>query len=164
MFAREMARSIPTVLGIDTDQGSIDEARAQAIAPNPDYIVGDFLNYPFESESFDFITSIATLHHMDAPAALARMRRLLRPGGTIAILGLAGDRPILGTPFDVAGWAAHRLYLRTRTYWEHPSPTVMTAPSYAEMRRIAAVSLPGSQFRRHLLWRYSVLWTKGVDP
>lgn len=163
MFARELARSIPTVLGIDTDQVSIDEARTQSEAPNPEYILGNFLDYPFENESFDFITSIATLHHMDAPAALTRMRRLLRPGGTIAILGLAGDGPVRSAPFDLAGGVAHRVYQRTRTYWEHPSPKVRTVPSYAEMRRVAAASLPGSRFRRHLLWRYSLIWTKDID-
>jgi ubiquinone/menaquinone biosynthesis C-methylase UbiE len=163
MFARELARSVPSVLGIDSDQASIDEARAQAEAPNPEYLVGDFMTYPFKDESFDVITSIATLHHMDAPAALARMRRLLRPGGTIAILGLASDRLLLGLPFDLAGGVAHRVYQRTRTYWEHPSPKVWTAPRYAEMRHVAAASLPGSRFRRHLLWRYSLMWTKDVN-
>ena len=52
-------------------------------------MISDFLEYPFEHESFDFITSVATLHHMDATAALTRMRTLLRPGGALAIPGLA---------------------------------------------------------------------------
>ncbi|WP_264071454.1 class I SAM-dependent methyltransferase [Mycolicibacterium komossense] len=160
MFARELARSIPAVLGIDTHQASIDQAIAQTGGPTPEYLLADFLTYPFEDDSFDVITSIATLHHLDAPAALARMRRLLRPGGVIAILGLAGGTPLRDAPFDIAGAVAHKAYLRNRTYWEHPSPTVQTAPSYAEMRRITAEKLPGSRFRRHLLWRYSVTWTK----
>ena len=28
------------------------------------------------------------------------------------------------------------------------------------MRRIAAQELPGVRYRRHLLWRYSLVWTK----
>jgi hypothetical protein len=33
-------------------------------------LLGDFLEYPYENESFDFITSVATLHDVDASAAL----------------------------------------------------------------------------------------------
>ena len=159
MFTRQLARSVPTVLGIDTDSASIDQARAQA-PDGAEYILGDFMTHPFEAESFDFIASIATLHHMDAPAALTRMRGLLRPGGVIAILGLAGGTPVRELPFNIAGAVANRAHLRTKTYWEHSSPKVSTAPSYAQSRRTAADVLPGSRFRRHLLWRYSLVWTK----
>jgi hypothetical protein len=30
----------------------------------------------------------------------------------------------------------------------------------AEMHRIAQRQLPGVRYRRHLLWRYSLVWTK----
>jgi len=160
MFTRELARIVPTVVGIDTDQASIESARKQANDLNAQYILGDFMEHPFGSESFDVITSIAALHHMDASAALTRMRSLLRPGGVIAILGLAGSAPLRDAPFELAAAVAHRAHLRTKTYWEHPSPKEFTAPSYAQIRRIAAHVLPGSQFRRHLLWRYSLIWTK----
>jgi hypothetical protein len=32
--------------------------------------------------------------------------------------------------------------------------------SFTGTRRIAARVLPGSRFRRHVLWRYSLVWTK----
>jgi hypothetical protein len=32
--------------------------------------------------------------------------------------------------------------------------------SYAEMRALARHELPGARYRRHLLWRYSLLWAK----
>lgn len=28
------------------------------------------------------------------------------------------------------------------------------------MRRIAAATVPGARFGRHLLWRYSLVWAK----
>nr|WP_250637349.1 class I SAM-dependent methyltransferase [Streptomyces griseochromogenes] len=37
----------------------------------------------------DFICSVTTIHHMDFEAALMRMRDLLRPGGTLVVVGLA---------------------------------------------------------------------------
>jgi SAM-dependent methyltransferase len=163
MFTRKLSEFIPTVVGIDTDQASIDQAREQAHGTDAKYIVEDFLNHPFEDQSFDVIASIATLHHMDDPrAALSRMRTLLRPGGVIAILGLAASSPRRDWAFEIAGSVAHKALLRTRTYWEHPSPKVFTAPSYPQMRQIAADVLPGCRFRRHLLWRYSLIWTKAA--
>jgi len=88
-LTRELARRVPTVVGIDVDRPSIDEARRQVGAAGVEYLLGDFLSYPFEPESFDFIASVATLHHMDATKALTRMRALLSPGGAMAVLGLA---------------------------------------------------------------------------
>jgi SAM-dependent methyltransferase len=158
-LARQLRAFVPHVTAIDTDSASI--ALARGAGPDIEYLLGDFLTFPFQPASFDFIASVATLHHMDAGAALSRMRDLLRPGGTLAIIGL--PRPAL--PADLpwllaskAGSAFHRL---TRRYWEHPSPTLWPPPeTYAGMRRIAARILPGARLCRHLLWRYSLVWTK----
>jgi SAM-dependent methyltransferase len=43
---------------------------------------------PFEDESFDLVFGHAVLHHLpDLPLALAELRRVLRPGGTLAFCG-----------------------------------------------------------------------------
>ena len=79
MFTRKLSESIPTVVGVDTDQASIDPARKHAHDIDAKYIVRDFPNYPFEDQSFDVIAAVATLHHMDDPrAALSRIRTLLQ--------------------------------------------------------------------------------------
>ncbi|HEX8671119.1 MAG TPA: class I SAM-dependent methyltransferase, partial [Longimicrobium sp.] len=90
-LARQLRALVPNVTAIDVDPASIDLARQAG--PDIEYLLGDFLTYPFHPASFDFIASVATLHHMDAGAALARMRDLLRPGGTLASIGL--PRPAL---------------------------------------------------------------------
>jgi hypothetical protein len=44
--------------------------------------------------------------------------------------------------------------------WDHPSPIVWPPPvTYTKMRELAA-TLPGAQYRRHLLYRYSITWQK----
>jgi SAM-dependent methyltransferase len=46
------------------------------------YLVSDFMHTPFEDCSFAAITSISVIEHgFNAPALLAEMSRLLRPGG-----------------------------------------------------------------------------------
>lgn len=157
MLARELSRVSPRVLAIDQDEPSIALARRQDAGAGVEYVCGDFLDHGLEPESFDFIASIAALHHMDTRAALGRMRKLLRPGGTLAVVGCARGVTLADLPFEVGGAVAHRLFMVTRPYWEHSAPKVWPPPeSYAAMRR----ELPGVRYRRHLLWRYSLVWTK----
>ena len=149
------------MVGIDLDPAGIELARKLDGTGDIQYVVGDFLTYPLEPESFDAVVSVAALHHMDAEAALTRMRDLLRPGGVLAIIGLARSRFPADLPLDAAGLAASRLYRLRKRHWEHPSPTLWPPPlTYAQMRNTARTLLPGSRFRRHLLWRYSVVWSK----
>ena len=114
------------------------------------------------------MVSVATLHHIDAAAGLRRFAELVRPGGVVAIVGLARSTT-LGLPvdpIDLLGAVATRYekHVRGRTFWEHRAPMVWPPPvTYAEMRRISRDVLPGRTFRRHLLWRYSIVWTKPVD-
>jgi 2-polyprenyl-3-methyl-5-hydroxy-6-metoxy-1,4-benzoquinol methylase len=163
LLARELSRLSSRVVAIDRDEASIAMARQHETDPGTrvEYVCGDFLDYGLEPASFDFIASIAALHHMDAGTGLARMRQLLRPGGTLAVIGCARSTLPADLPVEIAGALTHRLLLRNRTYWQHSAPTVWPpAETYAAMRRIARRELPGVRYRRHVLWRYSLIWTK----
>lgn len=159
MLARALRRAVPQVTGIDLDAPSLDQARAHP-GDGVDYVLGDFLTHPFEPASFDVIASVATLHHMDAAAGLARMRDLLRPGGVLAVVGLARDTP-RDLPHVLAGVVVGTAHRAVKGYWEHPSPTVWPPPvTYPQMRALATETLPGARYRRHVLFRYSVIWRK----
>ena len=158
-LARQLARLVPRVVGIDQDASSIELARRQDPGSEIDFICGDFLAYPFEPGSFGMITSVAALHHMDARAAFQRMSQLLAPGGTLAIVGLARSRLPIDLPWEAAAIIADLGYRLTKAYWEHPSPMLWPPPhTYAEMHALAREALPGARYRRHLLWRYSLIW------
>jgi 2-polyprenyl-3-methyl-5-hydroxy-6-metoxy-1,4-benzoquinol methylase len=161
MLARELRRVVPQVTAIDADGPIISAARQQDAGTGVEYLHGDFLSYEFEPASFGAIVCVATLHHVDATAALDRMRLLLRPGGTLVVVGLAASRYPADLPAELGGVLAHRWYKATRTYWEGTAPVIWPPPeTYAGMRRIAQRMLPGVRYRRHLLWRYSLSWTK----
>ncbi|WP_205315539.1 hypothetical protein [Nonomuraea lactucae] len=52
----------------------------------------------------------------------------------------------------------------TRPATSVPSRTLWPPPvTYPQMRALAAEILPGSRYRRHLMWRYSVTWRKPRD-
>ncbi|AYF75564.1 class I SAM-dependent methyltransferase [Nocardia yunnanensis] len=163
-LARRIRRSGAAVTGIDPDPVSIELARAQSAEDDITYLRADFLEYPFEPNSFDGIVSIAALHHMDSTRALTRMRELLRPGGTLALIGMARNGSPRDLPWEAAALLTSCKDRLFRTQWPHPSPVVWPPPeTYGEIRRRAADLLPGVRYRRHLLWRYSLVWTK-PDP
>jgi len=168
-LTRRLRRLVPRVTGIDRDEQSIKLASAHPEAADIGYIHGDFLATSFEPESFDLVTSVASLHHMDAEAALRRMSDLLRPGGVLAIVGLArGSSPadlglvipaVAGTRLHLAAGAWPRRTARPAAAYQ--PPIVWPPPvTYQDMRRLAARILPAARYCRHLYWRYSLVWIK----
>jgi SAM-dependent methyltransferase len=159
MLSRELRRTVPHVTGIDLDEPSLDQARAES--DDIDYVHGDFLTHPLELSSYDVVASVATLHHVDARAGLTRMAELLRPGGVLAIIGLAGLTLPRDLPYALAGVAVGAAHRAVKGVWHHPSPIVWPPPTtFTELKALAADVLPGSVYRRHLLHRYTLTWCK----
>ena len=161
VLARKLREFVPHVSVIDRDGPIIDAARRDDGGLGIEYIHGDFLRHDFAPESFDFITCVAVLHHLDAAAGLRRLRDLLKPGGMLVVIGLAEARLPADVPYELAGAIVHRFLLWRRTWTDSAAPTFYPPPeTYAGMRRVAKTILPGSQFHRRALWRYSLTWAK----
>lgn len=84
------ARVAPAeVIGIDAATAVIEQAtRAAAAAgtPNVSFGVGDVYALDFPDASFDVVHAHQVLQHLSDPvAALGEMRRVLRPGGIVAV-------------------------------------------------------------------------------
>jgi SAM-dependent methyltransferase len=161
LLVRKLARQCTAVTGIDRDEPILARAREHASSPaNVTYVEGDFLKHPFGEASFDFACANTALHHMDFGEALAKMARILRPGGRLAVVGLAND----GSPADwvigAAGLPADLYYKRTRGEGNPGAPIMDPDMSWSQVREAAARLLPRARYRRHLLWRYSLRWTK----
>jgi ubiquinone/menaquinone biosynthesis C-methylase UbiE len=160
MLARHLAHRVPRVVGIDQDFASIKLARRQGPDGQVEFVRGDFLTHPFPPASFGLITCVAALHQMAAAAALARMSHLLAPGGSLVVVGVARSR-LPDAAWEVAAVIANLGQRMTKSYWQHPSPTVWPPPhTYRQVRALARETLPGVRYRRHLLWRYSLVWVK----
>ena len=67
---------------------------------------------------------------------------------------------------DAVGVVASRVRRRRHGIWEHGAPIVDPTETYTEILRVASLLLPGVRYRRHTLFRYSLLWTRpdGWDP
>lgn len=159
-LTRQLRVLVPEVIGVDNHAESVAMARAHPDADDITYIEADVLAPDFPDESFDLITAVASLHHMNAHVALVRLKSLLRTGGVLAVVGLARSTAI-DWPLDLAAVIPHRVRVLRDGCWEHPSPIVWPPPeSYASMRRIATDVLPGARYRRRLYWRYTLIWVK----
>jgi 2-polyprenyl-3-methyl-5-hydroxy-6-metoxy-1,4-benzoquinol methylase len=161
-LAAELAGRGVSVTAIDLDRPSIETARAGPHGTDVEFVVGDFVTHPFPPASFDAVVSVAALHHMDEAMALSRMAELVTPGGTVAVVGLARSEVPRDLGWQLAGAATTRvLKWRRGGYWETASPKVWPPPStYRQIERTAAGVLPGVRYRRHVLWRYSLVWEK----
>jgi ubiquinone/menaquinone biosynthesis C-methylase UbiE len=83
-----LARYLPNVLfiGLDLTASLVEEAKQQAQKmnlQNVEFMEGDALQLPFESESFDATVCQTLLIHLGQPAkAVAEMSRILKSGGS----------------------------------------------------------------------------------
>ncbi len=161
LLACKLAGRCAAVTGIDRDEKMIAAARERGRdVPGVCFVQADFLAYPLDEASFDFACANTALHHMDFGAALGKMARILRPGGRLAVVGLAAN----GSPADwaagAAGIPAGLWYKRTRGEGNPGAPVMEPDMTWSQVRSAASRLLPGARYRRHLLWRYSVTWVK----
>ncbi len=99
-LALELARAGHRVVGLDPGPEGIDLARrtlslcqGQGAAPDLEYRQEEFMAWDDAGQEFDALVFNLSLHHIaDLDAAVAKTRRLLRPGGRVVINDFAFDR------------------------------------------------------------------------
>jgi SAM-dependent methyltransferase len=160
-LALKLAERCGDVVGIDVDASALARART-LIGANPriSLQLGDVLAHEFAASSFDFIVAVASLHHLPLRPALTRFRDLLRPGGTLAVIGLYR----LSTPMDYAMAALAtplssvvQLGLGTA---EVAAPISPPHETLQEIRRAAVDVLPGARVQRRFFHRWTLAWRK----
>ncbi|HEY5867402.1 MAG TPA: methyltransferase domain-containing protein [Candidatus Tectomicrobia bacterium] len=75
-----------TVVGLDINPGMLAVARVAAPLPNIEWMEGSAISMPLPDATFDSVLCEQGLQFFpDKPAALAEMRRVLTPGGRLAL-------------------------------------------------------------------------------
>jgi ubiquinone/menaquinone biosynthesis C-methylase UbiE len=160
LLARQLAARAAAVTAIDADAGMIALARERTSASHVRFVHADFLACPIGAASFDFACANTALHHMDFAAALRAMARALRPGGRLAVVGLAAHGSPADYLIDALGMPASLIYRAVRREGNSGAPVKDPEITWAEVHATARDILPGVRYRRHLLWRYSLRWRK----
>ncbi len=172
-FSRLLAQRAQHVLALDLSpqMTRIAQERSTGIG-NIEYQVADALKYELPTATFDCIVTSATLHHLPLDEMLCKMKEALKDGGTLLALDLFKAETLsdylvsmLAVPWNLvlSLWKHHRLQppREVRLAWaEHGRTDVY--PTLSQVRRSCETILPGAHVTRHLLWRYSIVWTKPV--
>lgn len=159
------------VTGIDLSPKMIERARLNAADGSKlVFVCDDFLTHDFGFESFDGIISAAMLHHVPAELAIARMVRLLKPGGRLVIHDVRNASNVWDRITSSAAFAGFyfRSLMRSgrvrtsraeRDAWQRhgAGETYLTMQ---EARDLVRDLLPGARVIRHALWRYTIVWDK----
>ncbi|WP_242889416.1 class I SAM-dependent methyltransferase [Actinomadura litoris] len=164
LLVRKLAGKAKRVTGVDSSPRMVARARRLA-AGEPDlaFVEGDFLTADLPDEGYDFICSVSAIHHMDFEAALTRMRELLRPGGALVVVGLARESgPAEWAASIAAAPVVQIIKVLRRAHGPDGMPVARPQMSYGQVRTAARRLLPGSRYRRHILYRYSLTWEKPV--
>jgi 2-polyprenyl-3-methyl-5-hydroxy-6-metoxy-1,4-benzoquinol methylase len=170
-FSRLLAQRSDCVLALDLSPQMIEVAKRRSEGySNIDYQVGDVMVWDLAVEQFDCVASIATLHHLPLRSMLARMKGALKEGGSLLVLDLyrqdglgeaLSNIPAVPLSAVLGILKNGRLMapVEVRKAWaEHgENDSYLTL---SEVRRVREDMLPGAAVRRHLLWRYSILWRK----
>lgn len=164
-FTRRIAqRGATRVTGIDPVRSVIAEAQTlSAGRSNMRWVEADFLTHDFGSLRFDFISAVASIHHMPFDEAVGKMSSLLRPRGSLAILGLARSQAPADLATDLLAVPVNTYYAWRRQTSPSSAPAIPPTMTMQEVRGAARRVIPGARTRRLLLWRYLLTWTKPAD-
>jgi len=147
-------------VGCDPSTARIAETNTSGLT-NVSVVNAEFGLVELADESFDAITFVASLHHMDCETALRKARRLLRPGGRLLVVGLVRNQTAVD--WTLAGLSVVPVRIASFAHREVPEPgSPITAPkdSLARVRAIADSVLPGASIRRAFYYRYLLEWEK----
>ena len=170
-FARLLATRCKRVIALDLSSEMIRVARARSSEfDNLDFQLADAMTWDFPQSYFDYVCSIATLHHLQQHELFVKMKDALKPGGVLVVLDLVESNGLVERMLDVIGFGVsgglrliHNGRLKppaeVRKAWEqhgkHDSYSTVS-----QMRTLADDLLPGAVVTRHLLWRYSLVFRK----
>ncbi len=170
-FSRLLAARAASVLAVDLSPRMVRLARERSKSyTNVEFVEADVMARELPEEHFDFVATLTTLHHLPAEAALRKIRGTLKPGGVFVCLDLYRRSSLGDLLLDVAAYPSNLLLGLWKTGRPRPPREVREAyaehgrtDSYltlAEVGRVCARVMPGALVRRHLFWRYSIVWKK----
>jgi len=170
-FTRLLASRAQRVVAVDLSPQMLRLAQEHSTNhKNIEYLLGDIMRLSLPGESYDCVVSIATLHHLPLGQALLKMKAALKLDGRLIIHDLVADDGLVdgitsavAYPVSCAWrlWETGRMRepREVREAWDRHGrgETYLTLK---EVREMCRQYLPLARVQRHLLWRYTVVWSK----
>jgi len=170
-FSHLLAQRAAKVLAIDLSPQMIRVAQENSARyPNIEFVLSDVLEYPLPADHFDFIASLTTLHHLQLAVVLAKIKQALKPGGVFVCLDLYRRANAADLFWDGIAFPTSAMLRLIKTGRLTPPSEIREAyeehdktDSFLTLTQVAqtcASLIPGAAVRRHLFWRYSIVWQK----
>ena len=152
-----------SITGIDPAENCVEQAKQRAYRGSVRLESCGLEDFSAPAGSFDAVVFVASLHHMEAEAALRKAANLLNKGGVLLVVGLAkpsglGDWLLEGLRV-LPSLAASRLH-RAQSTEELGIPVSYALPPMREVRSLICRLLPGAKLRQGLHYRYLLEWVK----
>jgi len=163
LLVRRLSGVCRFVTGAEPDAVSADRAMLRLKdVENAEIIKAGFEDYDAEDESFDYITFVASIHHMDLEYCLRKAKRLLKRGGALIVVGCAKSRGAGDALLDAARAIPARIgsLLHGEAKGGIGVPTETPETDLKTIKNAAKRELPGVKIRRGLYYRYLLRWTK----
>ena len=170
-FAKQLAKRCKRVVALDLSSEMIRVARSRSSEfDNLEFQLADAITWKFPQSHFDFICSIATLHHLKQRELFVKIKDALKPRGVLVVLDLVESNGLVERMLDVVGFGMsgglrliHNGRLKppaeVRKAWEQHGKHDQYS-SISQMRALADEVLPGASVKRRLLWRYTLVYQK----
>jgi 2-polyprenyl-3-methyl-5-hydroxy-6-metoxy-1,4-benzoquinol methylase len=167
-LTKKLAPYSTEIIGIDVSENMINEALKRNNDKKINYINVSVEKYLEETDKkFDVIISIAALHHMDEGKILETMKNKLTKNGRIIILDLVKGgiidyiAALIAVPLSIILRLKNNGGLRVskeqREAWEghfHYDKYL----TIKEAKSIARKKLGKAKVKKHLFWRYSIVY------
>ena len=170
-FSRLLAARSELVTAIDLSPKMIEIAENLSKSyTNIAFQVADVLETNFPDEHFDAVVSVATFHHLPLEQILPRLKKALKTGGKLLILDVTRMENIqdffiatAAVPLSLLLNFFHNGFTRQtkeeREAWAQHAETDCFL-TFSEAEKIYSGYFEKASVRRHLFFRYSVIWRK----
>ncbi|GAA3655062.1 class I SAM-dependent methyltransferase [Nonomuraea antimicrobica] len=157
-FARRLA-----ALGLEVDAVDPAEEVIEAAAPAQGvrYRHADITRMELGAGRYSYISCLASLHHVPFDT-VTRLRDALAPGGVLAVLGCYPETTATDYAWSLVAVPVNAVARVATAGRGTPSPAPVRRPEMPldEIRRQAAVLLPGATVSRLLFWRYLLAYRR----
>lgn len=148
--------------GIDIDKFAIDRAKAENASEKISYEIASFDEID-ESEKYDAIIFVASIHHMNMTDTLQKAKNMLASGGKLVIVGLARPSTLTDRIIEAGRVIPSKIITRKhqQTSADEFKPVVsFDMPYLNDVRKIISEEIPYASWRQALHYRYLLTWVK----
>jgi len=170
-MSSKLSEKCDKVIGIDVAPVMIYEATQRNLKENIKYIKADVDKYLNNKENYlDVIVSIAAFHHLDYEVILRKCEAALRKNGVLVIQDLYHENTLTFKFLSLIGAVIHPVLMLTKTgnlkvtkeqaaIWKNHGQDDHYN-SIKEIKEMADKCLGIYKIRRHLFWRYTLVYYK----